>query len=276
LNQVSQVVSQVSQPTAAIYSGTIDHRRYVEADHAFSYGIYMLWLSVADVDRPGVVWPLISRKPFALLSVLASDYMASRPEQTLMQRLAAEVKARTGIDWKGDAYMLAHGRHLGFVMNPLALYYLYGESGQLQFIVGEITNTPWGERHCYVMDTRGHDLVRPGKFEFKKSFHVSPFLPMDMDYTWMMSAPSDRLTVGIWNRHGARLDFEAHLKLRRKPLTKREVVKNLIIMPIMTFKVLYGIYWNAAVLFLAKRVTFYDHPKLNQKGESYDNNSAPS
>jgi DUF1365 family protein len=267
----------VSQPISSIYKGSIDHRRYVEADHAFSYSVYMLWLSVSDVDRPDTVWPFISRRTFAPVSVLASDYMAARDGKTLKERLRAEVSASAGADWHGEAFMLAHPRHFGFVMNPLALFYLYGGEGDLEFIVGEITNTPWGERHCYVMDARGRDLSKPIKFEFKKAFHVSPFLPMDMDYTWTMTAPLDRLTVGIWNRHGSRLDFEAYLNLKREPLTKFFMLRCLLIMPIMTVKVLFGIYVNAAILYLAKRVTFYKHPKLmKEKGGSRDNNHASS
>ena len=255
----------------AVYSGAVEHQRYVEHDHAFSYSIYMLWLRVGEVDDSSKHWPLISRKRFAPVSVVASDYLANRSETTLAERLAVEIKEKLGESWQGEAFMLAHPRHFGFVINPLAVYYCYGIEEKLEFIVGEITNTPWGERHCYVFDMRDASATRPKKFKFKKVFHVSPFLPMGMDYTWVMNVPTERLNVSIWNKTGDHLDFEAHLLLSREPLTRARMLRHLLLQPLMTVKVLFGIYWNAGVLYAIKRVRFYDHPIRTKEG-SNDNN----
>jgi len=245
----------------AIYSGVVKHQRYVDAKHGFQFQVYMLWLRVTEVDDPEHAWPLIGRRSFGLVSVLASDYMAHRSESSLSKRLEAEVFEKLGEKWQGEAFLLAQPRHLGFVMNPLALYYCYGSDAKLEFVVGEITNTPWGERHCYVFDMRQGDQARPVKFDFKKDFHVSPFLPMNMDYTWMLNAPEKNLTVGIWNKVAGRLDFEAHLQLTRGVLSRPNLLKSLVKMPLVTWKIWLGIYINAAILFAIKRVTFYSHPK---------------
>ena len=244
-----------------IYSGVVKHQRYVDARHAFEFQIYMLWLRVSEVDHPSHGWPMITRGRFGLISLLASDYMAHRPEASLAGRLEAEIFQKLGQRWKGEAFLLAQPRHLGFVMNPLALYYCYGSDEKLEFVVGEITNTPWAERHCYVFDMRQSEDARPVKFNFKKDFHVSPFLPMDMDYTWMLNAPAENLTVNIWNKVGERLDFEAHLNLLRAGLTRVNLLMSLVKMPLVTWKIWLGIYINAAILYAIKRVTFYSHPK---------------
>jgi DUF1365 family protein len=246
----------------AIYVGTVDHRRYVQHDHAFNYGVYMLWLRVGEMDQAGPRVAGILKKPFGAVSVMTSDYMAHRQEKTLGERLSGEIKDKTGMSWQGEAFMLAQPRYFGFIINPLALYYCYDAGEALQYIVGEITNTPWNERFCYVFDMRDKAPPKPHKFSFKKQFHVSPFLPMEMDYTWLLRAPGEDLSVGIWNKTGDRLDFEAHLVLRRQDFSMKTLYWRMFLMPFMTAKIWLGIYVNAAVLYLVKRVTFYDHPRL--------------
>jgi DUF1365 family protein len=228
----------------------------------------MLWLKVSEIDDHQKSWNLISRKIWAPVSVLSGDYMAHRKESTLAGRLAAEIEEKLQKHWLGEAFMLAQPRHFGFVINPLALYYCFNSSNKLEYIVGEITNTPWGERHCYVFDMTESPEGHPSSFSFKKVFHVSPFLPMDMDYTWMMSHPGKTVTVNIWNRVGERVDFEAHLMLARRKMSAAEILRQMILRPFMTLKVLLGIYLNAGILYAVKRVRFYDHPKLTNGGNS--------
>lgn len=248
----------------AIYFGDVKHERYVESGHRFKYRVFLLWLRVAEVDQPQLRFPLVSRRRFGIVSLRASDYMAHRSEGSLQARLQGEINAKLGKIWTGEAYLLAQPRYLGFVMNPLALFYCYDSSGELAFVVGEITNTPWGERHCYVFDMNSIDQKRSKDFTFPKEFHVSPFLPMNMEYTWRLTAPSQYLAVGIWNRVDGRLDFEAHMTLQRVALKWSTMMKYLLKMPLMTWKIWFGIYLNAGILYLLKRVTFYSHPKKTE------------
>jgi len=245
----------------AIYFGDVKHERYVDAGHRFKYRVFMLWLRVADVDQPQLRFPLVSRRRFGLVSLRAADYMAHRKEASLETRLQEEIKEKLGEQWTGEAYLLAQPRYFGFVMNPLALFYCYDVTGELAYVVGEITNTPWGERHCYVFNMKADGRKPSRDFTFPKEFHVSPFLPMNMEYTWRLTVPSKYLAVGIWNRVDGRLDFEAHLTLQRARLKKSTMLKYLIKMPFMTWKIWFGIYLNAGILYALKRVTFYSHPK---------------
>lgn len=245
----------------AIYFGKIRHQRYVDARHGFEYRMFCLWLRVSEVDQPSLKLPGLGRGAFGLVTVQASDYMAHRRESTLEDRIRGEIKDKANCDWNGEAYLLGQPRYLGFVMNPLTLFYCYDHAKQLAFIVGEITNTPWGERHCYVFPMTQTPSDRPQAFELAKEFHVSPFLPMNMRYTWRLSSPSRYLSVGIWNRTGERLDFEAHMTLERMGLSTLGMLTNLIKMPLMTWKIWLGIYVNAGILYAVKRVTFYSHPR---------------
>lgn len=252
----------------AIYEGVVEHRRHVDRRHYFKYSLYMLWLKVSEVDDPTKSWPLLGRSRWMPASIDPCDYMAHRSESSLASRLSGEIKDKIGKEWAGEAFLLAHPRHFGFVMNPLALYYCFSKDNDLAYIVGEITNTPWGERHCYVFDMVGREASKPSKFSFKKAFHVSPFLPMEMDYTWNLSHPARSLSVNIWNRSEDKVDFEAHLMLARRPFSAAEMLRQMILRPLITFKVMLGIYVNAGILYGIKRVRFYDHPKLKVGGPS--------
>jgi DUF1365 family protein len=147
-------------------------------------------------------------------------------------------------------------------MNPVSFYYCFDESGTtLETIVAEITNTPWKERHQYVLSV-ADPHARLKSFGFDKDFHVSPFLPMDMQYRWSFNEPRDRVFVHMQNhRNGARM-FDATLQLKESPLTTLGLLGVLAAFPFMTLKVIAAIHWQALRLWI-KRTPIFDHPRTS-------------
>ena len=131
----------------------------------------------------------------------------------------------------------------------------------MKWIVSEVNNTPWGERHCYVHDVRGNDTVAKGvhRVRLNKQFHVSPFMPMDIEYDWRFSAPGERLSVHMENHHNGRKMFDATLTLQRAPLSGTTLAGVLIGYPLLTFKVITAIYYQAGRLW-RKGAPFFTHP----------------
>jgi DUF1365 family protein len=144
-------------------------------------------------------------------------------------------------------------------VNPVSFYYCFDRPGNaLETIVAEITNTPWQERHQYILSVAGNPRIK--RFEFDKGFHVSPFLPMDMRYRWCFSEPLQRLYVNMQNfRHGEQM-FDATLALTGEPISARALLGVLVAFPLMTLKVIGAIHWQALKLWL-KRTPFYSHPR---------------
>ena len=184
------------------------------------------------------------------------------------------MQARTGARPRGPIRLLTHLRYFGYCMNPVSFYYCFDKSdARLETIVAEITNTPWKERHQYVLT-----MATPAKlnrFDFDKGFHVSPFLPMDMQYRWCFSEPQQRLFINMQNfRRGEQL-FDATLALRRDPISARALLTVLLAFPLMTLKVIGAIHWQALQLWL-KRTPFYGHPRHAEAGGAAASTSPPS
>jgi DUF1365 family protein len=158
----------------------------------------------------------------------------------------------------GAVRMLTHLRTFGYVFNPVTFYYAFGAGERLEAVAAEITNTPWGERHTYVLDARGLDAPAL-RWRFRKGFHVSPFLDMDFDYDWRLSAPGEELEVHMSNLRDGRPVFEAGLLCRRRDLTARNLAVVLAKHPLLTQRISLVIYLQAALLWL-KRVPFHVHP----------------
>ncbi|MFN9787226.1 MAG: DUF1365 domain-containing protein [Planctomycetia bacterium] len=246
-----------------LWEGKVRHRRRAPRPHAFRHALYLAGL---DGDDPEELcrrsWLWSARRP-APVRYRREDYLAPR-ELGLGDAARQLVEREHGERPRGKVLVLTHLRHYGHVFNPVSFYLLHDERGDLRAVVAEITNTPWFERRAYCLHVK--DAQRRGRswrWRFKKDFHVSPFLPMDMDYDWLVATPPGRVVVHMENRRGGELVFDATLCLRRKPATGPNLALALVRHPWITGKVVAAIHWHALRLWL-KRIPFFEHPKWHR------------
>lgn len=246
---------------SAVYTGWVRHRRHAPVRNAFRYRLYMLYVDLAELPRLFRRIPLWSLGRRNLARFRRADYMGD-PRTPLEEAVRDLVEARTGRRPAGPIRMLTQVRTFGYVFNPVTFYYCFDAAGErVETIVTDITNTPWGERFAYV-HTRADDQGRRRRkrYRFPKAFHVSPFMRMAQDYDWSFVDPGERIFVHMESRQDAQRMLDATLALRRRPWGARALHRVLLTHPLMTFKVIAAIYWQALRLWW-KRCPFVPHPR---------------
>jgi DUF1365 family protein len=241
---------------SAIYIGRVRHRRLDTVRHAFSVRLYMLYIDLDELPQLLSKRWWCSARRWAPLRFCREDYLGP-PALPLADAVREEVNRALGCEVTGPVRMLTNLRCFGYIQNPVTFYFCHDANGRLAGVLAEITNTPWGERHHYVL---GADAAGRLRGRFEKAFHVSPFQPMAQQYRWAFSPPGRRLAVHMKNLQHGKVVFDATLGLQRAPLTSRNLLRVLLRHPWMTAKVVLGIYWQALLLW-CKRAPFHSHPR---------------
>ena len=249
---------------SCVYEGTVRHRRTAPIHHAFQYRIFMMYLDLAELPtvfrgrylwsahRPNVAW-------FSQADHLGTLLFP------LDRNVRDLVELKTGRRPAGPIRLLTHLRYFGYGFNPVSFYFCFDPLDQhVETIVAEVSNTPWGEQHCYVLGAAlDEGTGRRHRYRFDKQFHVSPFMGMDVDYDWRFGTPGAGLGIHMENLQDGRRFFDATMILRRKEITGPSLARVLVQYPMMTLRVIAAIHWQALRLWL-KRCPYVPHPSRHR------------
>ena len=240
---------------SAIYQGYVYHNRYFPKKHAFSYKIFLLWLNLDEIPEIEQKISGFSTNFWSPLRFKREDYLGD-PALPLKQSVLQKMSHLAKEELSGEIFLLGQVRTFGLYFSPVNFYYLRHKNGHFSHLLAEVSNTPWDQRHCYLVDLDEQK-------DCPKMFHVSPFNPMDMQYKWKISQPQQKLTLSL-SCHKDTKHFVASLKLIRKELNSSSLTRVLLSIPSMTLKTVFGIYWQALKLFL-KRLPVYANPTQGNK-----------
>lgn len=245
---------------SAVFQGWVRHRRPAlgaAPAHEFTLDLSLLYLELDELERVFAgrwLWS-VGRRNVAWFD--RRDYLGD-PAVPLDEAVRDLVEERLGARPAGPIGVLTQVRTLGFCFNPVSFYYCWDPAGaRVEAIVAEIENTPWGERHAYVL--------RPDPPAFTKEFHVSPFLPMGLVYDWRFVGPAlaagEPLVIHMQVREpGGALRLETTFSAVRRELSGASLARLLLARPVGSLAGFAAIYWNAARLWW-KGAPFFSHPR---------------
>jgi len=248
---------------SGIYKGVISHKRFSPKPHQFSYKISMLGFVLEELDHVTSEHLLLGTQWFNPLQFNEKDYLKSELG-SLKQRIANKVKQLGGKWDEYKVFMLVQCRCLGVYFSPINFYYCIDVEGQCSLVLAEVSNTPWNERHYYLVNVDptqmndGQQDYIDKKYINKKDFHVSPFMELNMNYHWLIKHSPDDFLINIQNftpisvANKAEKVFEANMILSKQQLKSFALIKSWLSLPFTVVKIVSLIYWQALKLFIKK------------------------
>jgi len=226
---------------SAIYEGVVTHRRFSPASHRLRYRIFMLLLDLDDLSNLASRLRFLRFGHFGLMSFLVADH-GDRSGLDL-KAYAHERLTEAGIFADGPVRLLCMPRILGYGFNPLSVYFCYRAEGDLAAILYEVRNT-FGERHSYLA-AAPQSGAGPVRQSAPKRFFVSPFMDMDLTYDFEILPPGEAVAVNVSVRRGDDAVLAARFGGQRRSLTDANLLKAWLKHPLLSFKVILGIHWEA-------------------------------
>jgi DUF1365 family protein len=250
---------------SGIYEGRVSHTRKTPVEHQFNYRLFMMYLDLDELPtlfRGRWFWSASGR---AIARFRRSDHVGPC-EMKLIDVVRNLVERETGKRPAGPIRLLTNLSYFGYCFNPVSFYYCFGEDGEtLEYIVSEVNNTPWGERDTYVLDCKtGGEKGAGWRFRPTKKMHVSPFMPMDIEYDWALSSPTEKLQVYMKSSKDGKKFFDTAMNLERREISAWSLAGVLARFPLMTLKVILAIHWEALRLWI-KRCPVHVHPDKESK-----------
>jgi hypothetical protein len=260
---------------SCLYDGWVRHRRFMGVEHELRTHYFTAYLDLDELPELFDHSRLWSARGRAIAAFRREDHLGD-PTRSLAEEVRRLVAARSGSAPAGPIRLLTNLRYFGHCFNPVSFYYCFAAGGErVEAVVAEVTNTPWGERHAYVLEPAGD---RPAgavlRGRFAKEFHVSPFMGMDHTYSWAMTEPGEQLVVHIASaftgpsgagkdtRTGdpaGQLAFDATLSLRRRELSPATMRRLLARHPMITLRSQRQIYTHGLRLKL-KGARYFPNP----------------
>ncbi|MGI9238012.1 MAG: DUF1365 domain-containing protein [Woeseiaceae bacterium] len=249
---------------SCIYEGQVSHTRTTPVLHRFRYRLFMMYLDLEELPTLFEHRWLWSAERRGIACFRRSDHLGAE-SQPLSDAVRDLVAQETGARPTGPIRLLTNMRYFGHGFNPVSFYYCFSDDGEsLESIVAEVNNTPWGEQDTYVLPVSENIGKRSvWRFQPAKKMHVSPFMPMDVQYDWCFNIPSERMNVYMANAKNGKRFFDAAIRMRRTEISGPALARVLAIFPLMTVKVVAAIYWQAMCLWL-KHCPLYTHPDKNK------------
>jgi DUF1365 family protein len=229
---------------SALYLGHVAHRRLRPKRHALRYGVFQLYLDLDEAAELSGTRRLFGFNRPALLSFWEADH-GDGGKRPLADQMRARAK-RAGFDASGPVRVLAMPRVLGFVFNPITLYFCYDAGGRVSAVIHEVNNTVGG-RCFYVLGAGGEGPIRQ---HAQKRMYVSPFMDMDYSYDFALAEPGETFALGLQVKRGEAVWLTASFAGKRRPFTDRSLLAAWLRHPLLTVKVVAGIHFEALRIWL--------------------------
>ena len=228
-----------------IYNGKVIHRRFKPKEHYFKYNVFSLLIDLQELDIIQNKIKIFSYNKFNIISFFDIDH-GPRDGSSIKEWIIKNLKSIGINDDKIQIKLLCYPRIFGYVFNPLSVFFIYDQKSRLISILYEVKNT-FGEQHTYIFRTDDNKTI---KNNCSKKFHVSPFIEMECHYYFRVLKPSDKISVIIDQSDKNGKLLYASQDGKAKQLNEKNLLISYISHPLMTFKIIAAIHYEAFKLWL--------------------------